>query len=323
VRCTTCHRTARGRGAAPGDLDAEAQAVVRARFGDAPPARLLLEDRTGEVLTNAWERPDGAVELRGKLSGKLHVATPPARACRELAGHERLSCQSCHSPWATSCVTCHTQWDPRAVRAPPGGRREPGAWIEYEGTPRHGAPALGVLTRGGGAEIEPVVPGMIQTLNGPDVPAPAPLPETSGPLVQDRTRFLRAWAFSVPHTTTRAGRSCASCHRDPFALGYGEGELSLERDGGAWRWRFEPAGARSERDGLPEDAWIPFLSAGGGAATRASLAPLEPEAQLRTLAVGACLPCHDPARARGIYLRFRESLARATPRCRVPAPPSP
>jgi hypothetical protein len=316
VRCTTCHRTRPARTVAVADLDGEAAAIVRARFREAPPARLLVEDGTGEPITNAWPLPDGKVELRGKLSGRRHVATPPAPACAELEGHARLSCQSCHTPWVTACATCHTQWDARARGGQP--------WVEYDAPPREAAPALGVLARGRETTIEPVVPGMIMTVNPPGAPAPPELPGTAGALVGEGTRFLRAYALAVPHTTTKAGRSCASCHAEPAALGYGEGALALvARDGGAPRWRFRPTWAASRQDGLPADAWIPFLSdAPGAVATRTSVRPLELEAQRRTLAVGACLPCHDPRTpaGRALYLRWRERAGRPGPSCRVPAP---
>jgi hypothetical protein len=328
VRCETCHRTRAGRSVPNAELDAEAAAIVRARFRETPPARLLLEDRSGEPLTGAWELPDGRVEQRGKLGGKRLLATRPARACTELEGHARLSCQSCHTPWVTSCAACHTQWDAegKAVHALDGLERT-GAWVEYDGPPRSVAPALGVLRRDGESRIEPVAPGMIMTLNPPGAAAPRELPAGAGSLVGSRTRFLRAYALAVPHTTTRAGRTCASCHQDPFALGYGRGTLALERRAGRWAWRFEPVYAPSPQDGLPADAWIPFPSsaaeAAKGVATRTELAPLERDAQLRTLAVGACLPCHDPGSpaGRALYARFRDSVARAGPRCRVPAPP--
>ncbi len=324
VRCTTCHRVTPARSVAWTALDGPVQATVRSRLGEPAPGRYLMEDRTGEPLTNAWPLPGGRVELRGKLSDRRHLATPPAAACTEIEGHRGLSCQACHAAWVTTCSSCHTQWDGRAERIDPlTRRREPGAWVEYDGQPAAGPPALGVFTRDGATRVEPVVPGMIMTLNGPAVAAPSPLPDTAGPLLSKETRFVRAYALAVPHTTTRAGRSCASCHREPSALGYGRGALALARVDGRWTWRFEPEHAASPFDGLPADAWIPFLSDRPATATRTALRPLDREAQLRTLAVGACLPCHDPAlpRWRGLYLRFRESLGRATPRCEVPPSP--
>jgi len=310
VRCTTCHRTgtAPPRTVAAEALDAAAAATVRARFGGATPARLLAEDRSGEALTHAWPLPDGSVELRGKLDGRTRLARPPATACADIAGHARLSCQACHSAWTTSCITCHTRWDPREVRRDgPTGEARQGAWLEHEGEPRLDAPALGLLARDGAEAIEPVAPGMILTITGP-LPGGSP-------------RFLRAWALAAPHTTTRAGRSCASCHREPFALGYGRGELELRRRGEGWAWHLEPAHVLDARDGLPEDAWVPFLRPGGGAATRIELRPLDPATQLRVLTVGACLGCHDPLAPGGrlLYLRFRDKVSQVTPRCRVPS----
>jgi cytochrome c553 len=264
--------------------------------------------------------------MRGKLTGRKHLAKPPAPACSGIAGHERVSCQSCHSPWVTACASCHTQWDGNGERTDAlTGRVARGAWVEYDGRPRMDAPALGVLSRGGEPSVEPAAPGMIMTLNPPRAPSPRELPATAGSLLGPATRFVRAYALAVPHTTTRAGRSCASCHLDPFALGYGYGELSLASKEGSSAWRFQPTYAPSRIDGLPADAWIPFLSAegaSGGVATRTAFAPLARDAQRRTLAVGACLECHDPRTpaGRAMYLKFRESVTRAGPRCRVPAP---
>jgi len=319
VRCSTCHRVAPARTVEVASLGAAAAATVRARFGGAPPERLLAEDRSGEPLTHAWPRPDGSVELRGKLDGRPRLARPPAAACAEIAGHARLSCQACHSAWTTSCITCHTRFDPAQRRRDgPTGELRAGAWLEQEGTPRIGPPALALFARDGEERIEPAAPGMILDITGPP-PGGSPPPLAGG-----SPRFLRAFALAAPHTTARAGRSCDSCHRDPSALGYGRGELRLRRRGKEWRWRFEPAHVLDARDGLPQDAWIAFLRPGGGGATRTELRPLDRGSQLRALAVGACLGCHDPLAPGGrmLYLRFRDSLSQATPHCRVPFTPS-
>lgn len=313
VRCSTCHRSRPAKTVTTASLDAATLAAVKAHLGETPPARLLVEDESGEVLTNAWEGEKGTITMRGKIDGKIRTATPPAAACSALEGHRRLSCQTCHTPWVTTCTSCHTQWDR-------GARKKSEPWVEYDGIPRLDAPALGLLSRGGEARIEPVVPGMIMTLNLPHTPAPDPLPESAETLRGPHSKFLRAWAFAVPHTTVKASRSCASCHSSSFALGYGRGSLDLVRAGESWEWRFSPEFASLPQDGLPADAWIPFLKPGGGVATRLELSPLDLETQRRTLAVGACLPCHDPASASGrqIFANFKQSLERMGPRCRLP-----
>jgi len=246
------------------------------------------------------------------------VARPPAPACREIGGHARVSCQACHSAWATSCLTCHTRWEPGVERRDgPTGELRPGAWLEHEGEPRLDAPALGLFSRDGAVAIEPVVPGMILEIACPPPGGSPPPLRGGGP------RFLRAWALAAPHTTARAARSCASCHLSPFALGWGRGELSLRREGRGWVFRFEAEGPVDERDGLPEDAWIAPLRPGGALATRTELAPLDRVTQLRALTVGACLGCHDPLTPAGrlLYRSFPEALSQVTPRCRVPAQP--
>jgi hypothetical protein len=243
------------------------------------------------------------------------LARPPVRACTGLRGHERLSCQSCHSAWVPRCVGCHTQHVP----AKDGG---PGEWIEYEVPAEQGAATLGLLERHGRTEIEPFVPGMVLTLNGPGAPAPPdPLPESAASLVGPATRFVRAYALAVPHTTTRAGRSCVSCHLDPVALGYGKGRLAIEERSGGPAWRFEPAYEASRADGLPGDAWIGFLRDPIGAvATRTQARPLGLAEQRRVLGAGACMTCHDPAGAEGarIFDDLEASRARRPAVCRVP-----
>jgi hypothetical protein len=292
-------------------LDAEASAVVRLREGKGAPAALLLEDRTGEALTNAWPLPDGTVEVRGKVSGERHVARPPARACSAVAGHERLSCQSCHSEWVPQCIGCHTQFDAKAE-----------TWVEYDVAPRQGPPTLGLFDRDGRTSIEPFAPGMVLTLNPPEALSPSPLPRTAAPLIGKGSRFVRAFALAVPHTTTRKGRSCQSCHLDPNALGYGQGRLSLETEKGSSAWRFEASAAASPFDGLPGDAWIGFMREPSAAvSTRVTARPLELAAQRRSLEAGACMTCHDPASPAGAALfgDYRAARDRRGPRCAVMA----
>jgi hypothetical protein len=309
VRCTTCHRVAPARATSLADAGNEAALIVSMRRP--PLAELLVEDRSGEALTNARPLADGTIELFAKLDGARRIAVPPARACTAAGGHGRVACQACHSAWAPRCVGCHTQID-RAGRE----------WTEYDVPAEAAPPTLGVLRRDGRETIEPFTPGMVLTLNGPDSPAPPdPLPRSAASLIGPGTRFVRAYAFAAPHTTTRAGRSCVSCHLDPSALGYGRGTLRIIERDGAPAWHFEPAYAAARFDGLPGDAWIGFLREPARAvATRAEARPLNLDEQRRVLAVGACMTCHDPATADGarIFADYEGSRARRTASCRVP-----
>ena len=135
--------------------------------------------------------------------------------------------------------------------------------------------------------------------------------------------FWRLFARVEPHTTRREARSCKSCHNDPDALGYGRGALRFERiASGLGRWTFAPAEAALPQDGLPADAWIPFLgSRSGTVSTRDDMRPFSVEEQRRILTVGACLTCHasDSAVMRRSVRDFDALMAARTPACLVPA----
>lgn len=300
VRCSTCHRTAPARSIDRSELELEAATIVRLRGPGL--ARHLLEDRTGEALTNAGPLAGGGVELVAKLTGVRHVAKPPALACSRQPGHERLSCQSCHASWAHRCPSCHTERD------------RDGNWVEFDAEPRVAPPVLGVTLRDGEERIEPFVPGMISTHNPPNPTVPKPLPRVASELFGPRTRLVRLHAFAVPHTTSQSGRSCRSCHTDPVALGYGEGTLRVSERS----WLFEPKWPRSPLDGLPLDAWIGFRENLPGPSTRLGQRSLDRREQDRVLTVGACFACHRPEDEPEFYLDFGERRRKRTPACVVP-----
>jgi hypothetical protein len=75
-----------------------------------------------------------------------------------------------------------------------------------------------------------------------------------------------------------------------MAIGYGKGTL-LYNDG---VWNFTPEYAQNPNDGLPEDAWVPFLQEPRTKvlSTRTNFKPFTVDQQKRILLVGACLQCH-------------------------------
>jgi hypothetical protein len=105
------------------------------------------------------------------------------------------------------------------------------------------------------------------------------------------------------------------------ALGYGRGVLRYERTRAGGRWTFRPDAPPLAEDGLPADAWIPFLGTRSGmVSTRDDVRPFDVEEQRKILRVGACLTCHDGASPamRGSVRNFDAVLARRSPRCLVP-----
>lgn len=304
VRCETCHFSDAPPVVAWADLDAEAARILSVRFRMAFPGRSYLAvDSVGHALTNVYLDASGMPVLEGKLDSEIRRLTPPADACTR-PGHERLACESCHTAWVPQCIGCHTQPDRR------------GQWQEFASDFFADPPVLGVRrdARSGRDRIQPFAPGMILTIDTEPGDLSRPVDE-----LMHAADFRRLYAPQSPHTTQRSARDCASCHLDPLALGYGRGTLQLE-DGDPPQWRFAPLFER-RGDGLPADAWIPFLgSRPGPTSTRREARPLSELEQRRVLRVGACLTCHAPAERSPdpIYHRFEEAVARRAAVCMLP-----
>jgi hypothetical protein len=302
VTCEDCHVAGIARTLGWEDLDEESRKIVRLRMNEEPrDRRFLVAARTGLALVNVFVGREGEPVLEEKLSGRRHPLKPPASACTGL-GHERVSCTACHSRWAPQCLECHTQ------------SGTDGLWHEIGGDFRAEPPSLGVRGAPPG-RIEPFVPGMILTLGTEPVDMDRAFP----PALVKQGRLGRFFSPLEPHTTAREGRSCASCHNTPLALGLGRGTLRLETADEP-HWEFEPA-EEALRDGLPADAWTGFLEPPRPrSATRSDARPFTPEEQLRILRVGACLTCHTPTaeEIHRIYRDFGLSLLRVSPSCVVP-----
>ena len=143
---------------------------------------------------------------------------------------------------------------------------------------------MGVRMTKDGKLIEPAIPGMILSIDQSAYDGS----ESS------ETSFDRLYAANSPHTTAKEARSCKSCHLDPASIGYGKGDLSYEINEKQRGWIFDPVYAVNPIDGLPEDAWIPFLAEPHSKklTTRSDFRPLNIKEQQKILTVGACLQCH-------------------------------
>jgi hypothetical protein len=320
LTCQDCHPpSGKGFPSVPAArIDPESRRILALRPWAAPMPSVFLQNGRGDVIVNGILDPrSGRAVLLGKRTGKRWDLKPAGAQCQS-GGHARLSCGSCHTGWAPRCNSCHTGFDPGAPAydwlADADVR---GAWKEKGGDFRADPPTLGVReVRGGGgrtpASVETFAPGMVMTLNLPGRPP-------SG----GRTLSPRLYGRVEPHTTRKGSRSCRSCHNEPAALGYGRGRLSYARTPGGGRWRFQPEAAPAA-DGLPADAWIPFLGQRQGMlSTREDVRPFTVAEQRRILAVGACLTCHEGhSRVMREALRdFKGTLARTSPRCLVPVWP--
>ncbi len=311
VQCSDCH-TDDPQVVEAGDLDAESAVIAGLRLGSITGKRFVQTAKHHKPLINVEVKHD-SLFLTGKNSGKKFWIKPPAEKCQRDHAHQKVSCSACHSAWAPTCIGCHNAYDPKE----PGynmvlNKEKQGSWVEYVGTYLALPPTLGVKTdTNRNEEVVPVIPGMILTIDL----------SSWDKKLHDSLLFRRLYAPAAPHTTMAKGRSCRSCHNDPLALGYGKGMLKYVIEGEQGRWHFVPEYKNNPHDGLPEDAWIPFLGyRGKNVSTRTNVFPLGLNQQKRMLTVGACLTCHDDNSPvmNGALQNFDSVLLQKSSRCILP-----
>jgi len=294
ISCRDCHRPNLIDGAASDDL-ARRLLDLNRRVPSFEGRRIGLTAR-GSPLYNL-QAGDGRQVLYRKMDGVPveMKAFEDRKAYHTLKGHERLSCQACHSAWMPQCYGCHLEYLPsERQRDWLTGKESDGGWYESRSYMRFSKPTLGVVKDSG--RIYPATPCQVFALFGPRAEG-----EEAG--------YLRSLSLSGfdPHTTAAAARDCIACHADPKALGLGEGVI-YRREG---RWAFRAisgGGPGSLTAPLPLDG---FTTLGGADAApyRGGTRPFNGVELERILAVGLCLGCHrtyeDP-----IYGDFKQSKER-------------
>ncbi len=310
VACTDCHTT-KPNTVTPLQLDGESALIATLRFGNIGHRRYILTQKHKHPLINTFVKND-SVFLLGKNNGTIHFTKPPASGCNRNKAHKEVSCSACHTSWAPTCIGCHNAYD----KNEPGynmmlDKNQRGSWVEYVGEYQALPPTLGKRTGNKEQQFIPVVPVVVLTINRKSL-------EKS---LHDSLLFHRLYAPAAPHTIAKKGRSCKSCHNNALALGYGEGKLTYVITDKKGQWHFEPRYSNNPHDGLPEDAWIPFLGTRNGkVSTRSDVLPLSTGEQKKMLTVGSCLTCHDeqsPVMQKSLT-DFSAVFKNRTNRCVVP-----
>ena len=281
VQCSDCHVKEKPNTLSYNELDTESSLVFLHRDYKHTDKQLLKVEKDGHPLVNTYLDEDGELYLLSKKDGSKHLIKKQPDVCARDLAHSNVTCSACHSQWTSRCIGCHNTFDKNDKGFDLLDREDiTGKWSEHVFEFSADRPALGVRTDSAGYTIEPAVPGMILTIDHQSF---------SGD-VNDKTAFHRLYAPNSPHTTSKEVRDCKSCHTNPMAIGYGKGTL-LYNDG---VWSFTPEYAKNPNDGLPEDAWVPFLeeSKAKVLSTRTNFKPFTVEQQKRILLVGACLQCH-------------------------------
>jgi len=284
ISCEDCHFSGNPVLLDASALDQETRKIMQVRDVPYEGRRYLSSNESGKPLWNTEYLADGRAVMLAKVSGRRHPLNPPAEICTRGNAHDRLSCQACHSSWVPQCIGCHNEYDPKVAGYDMiKMQEEQGSWVEYVGRYLAGPPTLG-LVEGEKESIHTFVPGMVLSIDK----------ASFNPEANDMEIFHRLFAPISAHTTNSTGRSCRSCHNEALALGYGYGKLTYATENGSGTWQFQPRFAENRYDGLPEDAWIPFMEQPDGRySTRTNTRPFSLEEQQRILLVGSCLECHD------------------------------
>lgn len=201
VRCESCHGTPER--LATG-LTAKGRRL-RNVFVAAPP------NRTGTVM------------LLSKLNRTVHPIPQLARLPMSPPGHDpqhlgQLECYACHTAWAPTCYGCHIKMDYTRYANPVAvafdhlsGEHSRQGWFRLTAGVRF-------------ADPEPVLGRNWRGKVVPFVPRAQPLFTYVNPAGQTEYAFKKlGFAHNpiVPHTVTKAARTCESCHGNPRALGLG------------------------------------------------------------------------------------------------------
>lgn len=272
----------------------------------------ILRTATDNIpLVNTYVLENDEAFLFGKKDRILHPLKSPVSACSREHGHRDLNCSSCHTSWAAQCISCHVEYNPTSVGYDLLDKTyQKGTWIEYKGEFLAGPPTLGIREEAGKREINPAIPGMVFTLDS------TAFKGSSG----GETSFHRLFAPASPHTISKTGRDCKSCHNDPVTLGYGRGNLEFVIEDKQAHWEFHPRFDILPHDSLPADAWIGFLKE-TSSSTRLNFRAFSIEEQKRILTVGACLTCHDQKSKlmqQSIHIDFSQLLEQLDQACRIP-----
>ena len=233
--------------------------------------------RKKKQLNNLEQAADGKYLLIGKLTGKKHPLNPPKAGVCDYQGHKRMGCESCHSSWIPQCYGCHAKRDMRETHLDKlTGKETAGWWEEGRSYLRFEKPMLAIWKD----KIVTVTPGCQDVVT---------LIDKEGKPAGSFNSLTMA-ALS-PHTTQKAGRTCADCHTSTKTVGLGEGTAWKEK--GQWRFAGLDQGLQTQAGPTPPlDGYVNIEGKPLQKSARPDLRPFNKGELARILRVGQCLPCH-------------------------------
>lgn len=284
IQCNDCH-TKNAKTTTYEKLDGEEKMLFALRKYQHQNKAMISTQKDVFALLNTYLDNENEVHLISKKDNKDFTISKPNEHCTKPA-HKDLACNTCHSSWAPKCIGCHNTFNKEKdslaydlLAQKPVNE----AWNELVAEFGSSELAFGVReSKSHERKIECAVPGMIMSIDHQSFDSAATSLES----------FYRLYAPNAPHTTTKQVRTCKSCHNNPYALGYGSGDLLYKNE----QWLFDAFYENNENDNLPEDAWIEMFkeqNPNKDYSTRTDFRPFNTQEQKNILAVGKCLQCHQ------------------------------
>ncbi len=274
ISCADCHQKNNDRVIVKRfkDLFIDEQRIVKLRNIDTT-QHFTHSKITNKNLINIVKTGNDLTLITKNTSQKITLTKQSKNCSREV--HNNIKCSTCHTSWAPQCISCHTNFDKNEDGYDLLAKEwNIGKWQEKGNHYLAEYPSLGVVTKDGKKSIKTFAPGMIMHLKKAD---------------SIKSKFVRLFAPVSAHTISKKGKSCTDCHNNPVVLGYGRGDLKYKNK----KWTFKSKFS-IEKDGLPQDAWIGFLSNDTlNKTTRNNARPFSLAEQQRILKVGSCLTCHQ------------------------------
>ncbi len=291
IRCTTCHQA---KLAKPSKSNLVWKIVQSNPVLTIPKDSLLVQVRKNIFLSNVF-RKDGQIILIRKTDGKaLPVKQTSHRPDCNIPGHERLSCQGCHSAYTPQCYGCHDVYDPRKKQLDKISMKETkGHWSEGRSYLRFEEPTLGVDNRN---RIMPFAPGcqvFLTVLNDKGT-------------ITRQARYLTMAPFD-PHSTRSKTPVCEDCHHSAKRLGLSDGQLSVQN--GQLKTNSLYDAPASGLGNYPLEQMVTVNGRTTQKMSRLKARPFNRSEIKRIVRVSYCLTCHDqPDDA--IYRNFKRSVRR-------------
>ncbi len=252
--------------------------------------------RKGTPLYNL-QKVDGKPVFYRKMDGRvleLKDVKDVEKAHHRLKGHERLSCQACHSRWIPQCYGCHlTRRKSELQKDWITGEKTPGKWKEARTYLRFGKPALGLRDSG---RIYPLSPCQVFFSAF----------DASGQFVASEAFSNLNLSSFDPHTTRAGSRTCLDCHTDPKAIGLGEGIIYQNGEKRFFRSTYR-ASDHGSGVSFPLDGFVSLDGTALQTGSKNNVRPFDRGEIDGILSVGPCLGCHKTYED-GIYRDFPKSM---------------